>query len=84
MKLGFIGTGKIASSVIEGICNSKISYTKIIISSRNRIIARKLEKKFNLLEINTHIRLILMLSLKKLLILVDLLDAVGMGKMKPN
>jgi len=24
MKLGFIGTGKIASSVITGICNSKI------------------------------------------------------------
>ena len=51
MKLGFIGTGKIASSVIEGICNSKISYTKIIISSRNRIIARKLEKKFKKVQI---------------------------------
>ena len=29
MKLGFIGTGKIASSVIIGICNSKIEYKQI-------------------------------------------------------
>ena len=47
MKLGFIGTGKIASSVIIGICNSKIRYKKIIISPRNKKIAQKLKKKFN-------------------------------------
>ena len=46
MKLGFIGTGKIASAVITGICNSKISFTKILISPRNRLIAQKLKKKF--------------------------------------
>ena len=46
MKLGFIGTGKIASSVITGICNSKISFTKIIISPRNKSIAKKLKKRF--------------------------------------
>jgi len=46
MKLGFIGTGKIASSVITGICNSKISYKKIIVSSRNKKIAIGLKKKF--------------------------------------
>ena len=46
MKLGFIGAGKIASSVITGICNSKISFTKIIISPRNKYIAEKLSKKF--------------------------------------
>jgi pyrroline-5-carboxylate reductase len=46
MKLGFIGTGKIASSVITGICNSKISFTKILISPRNKSIARILKKKF--------------------------------------
>ncbi len=34
MKLGFIGTGKIASSVITGICGSSIKYSKISISSR--------------------------------------------------
>ena len=47
MKLGFIGTGKIASSVITGICNSNISFTKILISPRNKLIAKKLIKKFN-------------------------------------
>ena len=47
MNLGFIGTGKIASSVITGISNSKISYKKIIISPRNKKIAKNLRKKFN-------------------------------------
>ena len=46
MKLGFIGTGKIASSVITGICKSSIKYNKIYISSRNRIIAKILKKTF--------------------------------------
>ena len=46
MKLGFIGTGKIASSVIIGICSSKISFTKILISPRNKKIASNLKKKF--------------------------------------
>ena len=46
MILGFIGTGKIASSVITGICNSKIKYKKILISSRNNQIAKNLKRKF--------------------------------------
>ena len=46
MRLGFIGTGKIASSVITGICNSKISFKKIFVSPRNKSIAQKLKKKF--------------------------------------
>ena len=46
MKLGFIGTGKIASSVITGICTSKISFQKIFVSPRNRNIAQKLKKRF--------------------------------------
>jgi pyrroline-5-carboxylate reductase len=46
MKLGFIGTGKIASSVITGICNSKISFSRILISPRNKDIASSLKKKF--------------------------------------
>ena len=46
MNLGFIGTGKITSSVITGICNSKIAYDKIIISPRNKNIARSLNQKF--------------------------------------
>ena len=46
MNLGFIGTGKIASSVITGICVSKISFNKIIISPRNKNLARNLKQKF--------------------------------------
>ena len=46
MRLGFIGTGKIASSVITGICNSKISFKKILVSPRNRNIAQRLNRKF--------------------------------------
>ena len=46
MNLGFIGTGKIAASVITGICKSKISYKKIIISPRNKKIALGLKRKF--------------------------------------
>ena len=46
MNLGFIGTGKIASSVITGICTSKISFKKILISPRNKNIAKNLKKKF--------------------------------------
>ena len=47
MNFGFIGTGKITSSVITGICNSKILYKKIFISPRNKIIAKSLRQKFN-------------------------------------
>jgi len=46
MKLGFIGTGKITSSVVTGICRSKISFKKILLSPRNKNIARKLKKQF--------------------------------------
>ena len=51
MKLGFIGTGKIASSVITGICGSSIKYSKICISSRNSKIAKGLKKKFKKISI---------------------------------
>ena len=46
MKLGFIGTGKIASSVIIGITKSSIKYEKIYISKRNINISKNLKKKF--------------------------------------
>ena len=46
MKLGFIGTGKITSSVVTGICRSNISFKKIILSPRNINVARKLKSKF--------------------------------------
>ena len=44
MKLGFIGTGKISSSVITGICGSSIKYSKIYVSARNSKIAKRLKK----------------------------------------
>ena len=51
MIFGFIGTGKISSSVITGICNSKIKYKKIIISPRNKKVANQLKKKFKKINI---------------------------------
>ena len=51
MNLGFIGTGKITSSVITGICNSSIKYKKIVVSSRNKIISQRLKKKFKSINI---------------------------------
>ena len=51
MILGFIGTGKISSSIIYGIFNSKLKVKRIYISSRNRNIAKKLTKKFRQVKI---------------------------------
>ena len=46
MKLGFIGTGKITSSVVTGICRSKISFKKILLSPRNRNVSKRLKRQF--------------------------------------
>ena len=46
MNLGFIGTGKIASSVITGLTKSSIKYKKIFISTRNKKISKELKRKF--------------------------------------
>ena len=46
MKLGFIGTGKITSSVVTGVCRSKISFKKIMLSPRNRNISKMLKRNF--------------------------------------
>ena len=46
MILWFIGTGNIVSDVVTGICKSKISFKKIIISPRNKQKAQTLKKKF--------------------------------------
>ena len=51
MNLGFIRTGKIASSVITGICRSKIKYNQIIISQRNKKSSQTLRKKFKKINI---------------------------------
>ena len=45
MKIGFIGTGYIAKSVITGILGSKLKINKIFISQRNKKISNFLSKK---------------------------------------
>ena len=51
MILGFIGVGKISFSVIKGISGSKIKYTKIILSPRNKKISKYIKKSFKKIEI---------------------------------
>ena len=51
MILGFIGTGKISSSIVLGIFKSKLKVKRIYISSRNRSIAKKLANKFGRVKI---------------------------------
>jgi pyrroline-5-carboxylate reductase len=46
MILGFIGIGKIASSVIKGIATSKTRYKQIVISPRNKDLSKTLKKKY--------------------------------------
>jgi len=48
MRLGFIGTGKIASSVIIGICNSKIKYKQIIDKKKRLLFCTKEVKRLSL------------------------------------
>ena len=52
MILGFLGTGHITSSVIEGIFKSKLKIKRIFISPRNKIIAKKLNKRFKKISIS--------------------------------
>ena len=46
MKLGFIGIGKIATSVIEGVFKAKINIKEIILSPKNNKNCKYLKKKF--------------------------------------
>ena len=45
MKLGFIGTGHITKAVVEGILGSKIKFSKIYLSKRNKKISSTLNKR---------------------------------------
>ena len=45
MNLGFIGTGEITKAVVKGILNSKIKYSKIYLSRRNKNISKYLSRK---------------------------------------
>ena len=46
MNIGFLGSGHITSSIIEGIFKSKLKIKKIYISTRNKLISKKLSKRF--------------------------------------
>ena len=46
MNIGFLGSGYITSSIIEGIFKSKLKIKKIYISPRNKLISKKLSKRF--------------------------------------
>jgi len=52
MKIGFLGTGHITSSVIEGISKSNLKIKKIYISPRNKTIAKNLSKRFKKITIS--------------------------------
>ncbi len=54
MNLGFIGTGHITTSVIEGIFKSKLKFNKVYISPRNKLIAKKLSKRFKKIYISNN------------------------------
>src|ERR1700736_1555768 len=47
MKLGFIGTGEITSSIVTGLCSSVTMPHSIRLSPRNTAIAKKLANRFN-------------------------------------
>ena len=51
MKLGFVGVGKIATSVIEGIFKAKINVKEIILSPKNRKNSKFLKNKFKKIKI---------------------------------
>ena len=46
MNIGFLGSGHITSSIIEGISKSKLKIKKIFISPRNKLISKKISKRF--------------------------------------
>ena len=51
MKLGFIGTGKITSSIVHGIFTSNLKSNKIFISYRNKTVSKSLKNKFKSIKI---------------------------------
>ena len=47
MRIGFIGTGKIASAIVEGLCTSGITGLEIFLSPRSEATATMLAAKFS-------------------------------------
>ena len=55
MKIGFIGTGHISKSVINGILGSKLKINKIIVSKRNSKISSELKRKSKIQNFTIHL-----------------------------
>ena len=51
MKIGFIGTGHITKSVINGILGSKLKIKKILVSKRSQKISSALKRKSKKIEV---------------------------------
>ncbi|WP_375669565.1 NAD(P)-binding domain-containing protein, partial [Bartonella sp. MR168JLCBS] len=47
MKIGFLGTGKISASMVDGLMMSVFDVSSIIISPRNAQIAARLSHNYN-------------------------------------
>ncbi len=54
MKIGFIGTGHITKSVVNGILKSKLKISKIVLSKRNIKISSNLKKKNKKIQISNN------------------------------
>ena len=66
MNIGFIGSGHITSSIIEGIFKSKLKIKKIYISPRNKTIAKKLNKRFRIyIELKSYINNFLVIKFSR-------------------
>ena len=63
MNLGFIGCGKITSSVIAGISKSSIKYDKILISERNKKNSKKIKKNIKKSLLKRIIKILLIIAI---------------------
>lgn len=51
MRIGFIGTGAISSSIVRGLCSSQLQVESIWISPRNKDKSRNLNQEFELVKV---------------------------------
>ena len=51
MKIGFLGTGKIASALVEGLVTCSLPPDRIIVSPRNRVRAESLAERFGIVDV---------------------------------
>src|SRR4051812_6890899 len=51
MRIGFIGTGRIAEAVVTGLCTSAAPPDEVLLSPRNAAIAQRLAMRFPIVQI---------------------------------